>query len=72
MRCEFLPPYSPDFNPIELTFLMMKYNLCRNGDYARLVMTSMSDMEIFTTPLRALYPITPEMLYGWYRYCGYV
>ena len=24
VRLEFLPPYSPDFNPIELTFSMLK------------------------------------------------
>jgi transposase len=72
MHCEFLPPHSPDFNPIELTFSMMKYNLRRNGEYAWLAMTLMSDAEIFTTLLRALYPITLEMFYGWYRYCGYV
>jgi len=24
----FLPPYSPDFNPIELTFSMLKVRLC--------------------------------------------
>ena len=35
MRCEFLPPYSPDYNPIELAFSAMKYHLCRNGAKAK-------------------------------------
>lgn len=30
MRLEFLPAYSPDFNPIELFFSLLKHNLRRN------------------------------------------
>lgn len=30
MRVEFLPAYSPDFNPIELAFSMLKGKLRRN------------------------------------------
>ncbi|KAH7923724.1 hypothetical protein BV22DRAFT_1014805 [Leucogyrophana mollusca] len=72
MRCEFLPPYSPDFNPIELAFSAMKYHLRRNGSYTRMAMTHLSDQEIYTTLLRALYVITPEDSYGWYSHCGYI
>lgn len=72
MRCKFLPPYSPNFNPIELAFLAMKYHLRRNGNYTRMAMTEMSDEEILVTLLRALYIITPADAYGWYAHCGYV
>jgi len=72
MRCEFLPPYSPDYNPIELAFSCMKYHLRRNGEYVRMVMTQMSDAEIYLCLLRALYTITSDDCRGWYRYCGYV
>jgi transposase len=72
MRCEFLPPYSPDFNPIELAFLCLKYYLRQNGEYVRLAMMEMSDAEIFSCLLKALYAITREDFYGWYKYCGYV
>ncbi|KAF9223321.1 hypothetical protein BS17DRAFT_706219, partial [Gyrodon lividus] len=65
---EFLPPYSPDFNPIELTFSAMKYNLY----YMQLAMTLLSDQEIYVTLLKALYSITPKDSFGWYSHCGYV
>ena len=71
MRCEFLPPYSPDFNPIELAFSAMKY-LRRNGDYMRLAMTQMTDEQIYIALLRALYTITRQDTFGWYSHCGYV
>jgi hypothetical protein len=47
MGCKFLPPYSPDYNPIELAFSAMKYNLRRDGAYIRLAMTSTNYTEIF-------------------------
>ncbi len=30
MRLEFLPAYSPDFNPIELAFSLLKHKLRRS------------------------------------------
>lgn len=72
MRCEFLPPYSPDFNPIELAFSAMKYHLRRNGDYTRMAMTEMSDNEIYVTLLKSLFLITTEDAFGWYSHCGYI
>ena len=72
VRCEFLPPYSPDYNPIELAFSAMKYHLQRNGDYVRFAMTDMTDREIYLALQDALYQVTPNHCYGWYRHCGYV
>jgi transposase len=72
MRYEFLPPYSPDYNPIELTFSAMKYHIRRKGDYVRLAMTDMSDNDIHFTLLEALYQVTPADTFGWFRHCGYV
>lgn len=31
MKIEYLPPYSPDFNPIELSFSLIKARLRRDG-----------------------------------------
>jgi transposase len=72
MHVEFLPLYSPDYNPIELTFLAMKYHLHRNGEYACLAMTELSDKEIFFTLTTALYKISAAGVFGWFRHCGYV
>jgi len=72
MRCECLPPYSPDFNPIELAFSAMKYHLRRNGDYMRMAMTEMSDDDIYITLLGSLFTITSEDAFGWYSHCGYI
>jgi len=72
MHCEFLPPYSPDLNPIELAFSAMKYHLRRNGDYVRMAISQLSDEQVYITLLRALCVITPEDSYGWYSHCGYI
>lgn len=32
----YLPPYSPDYNPSELTFAMLEAWICRNCYYVRL------------------------------------
>ena len=50
----------------------MKYNLRRDGQYVRMAMTEMTDAEIFVCLLKALYAATPQDIYGWYKYCGYV
>ncbi|KAF8549310.1 hypothetical protein OG21DRAFT_1421553, partial [Imleria badia] len=72
IRCEFLPPYSPDFNPIELMFSAMKYHLRRNGEYTRMAMMEMLDEDIYITLMKALYTISPTDILGWYVHCGYV
>lgn len=72
MRYEFLPPYSPDYNPIELAFSAMKYHLRRNGTYVRMTMTELSDVDIHCALLEALYQITTTDIYGWYKHCRYV
>jgi transposase len=72
MRYEFLPPYSPDFNPIELAFSFMKYSLRRNGDYIRFALTELPRAEIGLVMLETLYAITPQHAFGWFRHCGYV
>ena len=60
-RLLYLPPYSPDFNPIEKAFSSMKAFLWRN-------FTGTSFMSI----VHAFAHITPEMAAGWFYDSGYV
>ena len=72
MRCEFLPPCSPDYNPIELLFSAMKYRLRRNGDYIRFAMNELSEAQVHSTLTEAVCDISQQDTFGWYRHCGYV
>ena len=59
----FLPPYSPDFNPIELAFAKLK--------------TALRQLEARTLDAlwqaigRLLATITTADVRGWYRHCGF-
>ena len=72
MHCEFLPPYSPDYNPIELMFSAIKYHLHHNGAYVQLAMMELLDKEIYLMLLSALYSITPQDVWGWFAHCSYM
>ncbi|KZT31602.1 hypothetical protein SISSUDRAFT_994894 [Sistotremastrum suecicum HHB10207 ss-3] len=72
MKCEFLPPYSPDMNPIELAFSAMKYHLRRDGDRLRESMRSDANPTLVYHCLRkALWEISSKDAFGWFKYCGY-
>jgi transposase len=63
--CEvlFLPPYSPDFNPIERAFSKLKTALRQ---------VEARTLEALWTAIgRLLSTITPADVHGWYRHCGY-
>ena len=62
----FLPPYSPDLNPIEELFAKVKLHLKRNADIA-------ADMDLpdFETQLIASFAsVTKEDCLGWINHCG--
>ena len=58
----FLPPYSPDRNPIELAFSFIK------GHLRRLRPTDVSLMDIS----QACEAVTPEKAEGWFKKAGYL
>lgn len=70
MHCEFLPPYSPDYNLIELLFSAMKYRLRHNGDYVRFALNELSEAEIHSTLTEAVCDITQQDTFGWYHMIG--
>lgn len=59
----FLPPYSPDFNPIELAFSKLKTDLRRAGARTR--------TELDQAITAALGTITSHDARGWFAHCGY-
>ena len=62
-RLEYLPPYSPDFNPIELAFAKLKTLLRKAA--ARTVQT----LELTLGEL--LDEFTPQERLAYFRHCGY-
>ena len=62
-RLEFLPPYSPDLNPIELAFAKLKALLRKAA--ARTI----EDLE--STIASLLDQFTPQECRAYFRHCGY-
>lgn len=71
MRYEFLPPYSPDFNPIEPGFSVIKANIWCNGDIVRATMQDGDDTDVYLKLYEAVWSITSENAEGWFRHSGY-
>jgi transposase len=65
VKVEFLPPYSPDLNPIETAFSTIKQFLRRNRYF---VDTSYNPIYPL---LVACSQITPQMSEGYFRGSGY-
>jgi hypothetical protein len=69
MRYMFLPPYSPDYNPIELAFSSMKAWLRRNNG---MVTEIWNDKYLVNQLLwRMAREATPEKAKGWFNQCNY-
>ena len=73
MRILYLPPYSPDFNPIEEAFSAIKAWIRANQEYARGELSG----ELTCDPYRMIWEAafttaTPEKAEGWFRYSGYL
>ena len=69
----FLPPYSPDYNPIELAFSGIKAFVCRSGVLLREDLTmDGDDTYVHLHLLEAAFSVTGDDAYGFYHHCGYV
>lgn len=60
----FLPPYSPDFSPLDLCWAKVK--TCLRGYAAR------TRRRLETALTQALGLIQPQDILGWFRHCGYL
>ncbi|THU96645.1 hypothetical protein K435DRAFT_664092 [Dendrothele bispora CBS 962.96] len=64
----YLPPYCPQYQPIELAFSTIKSHLKRWG----LHMYDAGVGMFFELYHACTMVIKPEMTWGWFRHCGYV
>ena len=62
-RLIYLPPYSPDFNPIELAWSKVKTLLRR--------LKARTFPDLIEALRQALLAITPQDVRGWFTHCGY-
>jgi len=60
----YLPPYSPDFNPIELAWSKVKTILRR--------LKARTWPDLIEALQQALQAITPQDIHAWFTHCGYV
>jgi hypothetical protein len=73
MKYLFLPPYSPDYNPIELAFSAIKAFVRRDGTLVRQdVNQKEDDTYVYLHLFDAAFSITPEDALGFFHHCGYV
>lgn len=72
-KLRYLPAYSPDFNPIEEGFSLMKAWIRSNNQYVLAELTGEDTCDPYTMLWQAVFEsMTPEKIIGWYRDCGYV
>jgi DDE superfamily endonuclease len=72
MHLLYLPPYSPDFNPIKEGFSAMKSWIRRNRDYVLGEMTGGPVCDPYAMLWDLVFvSMTPEKIAGWYRDSGY-
>ena len=69
----FLPPYSPDYNPIENAFSKIKSYLRRNGSlYTTAVVHMRSKVHAQIELHKAVWSVTATDAAGWFRHCSYM
>lgn len=59
----YLPPYSPDYNPIEMCWSKMKQKLRKIG--------ARTKENLQNAIADAANSVTSENAYNWFKYCGY-
>lgn len=70
MRLLYLPSYSPNLNPIELSFSSIKSWLCTNRDCVNQEM-EVAGGSVYNVLWQAVYSVTADNARGWYKHCSY-
>lgn len=75
-RVEFLPPYSPDYNPIELAFSAIKAHIRRYRDMFNTIVAdfeeSGDDSDLLFFLHESVWTVTPQDALGWFSKCDYI
>jgi len=72
MRVMFLPPYSPDFNPIELAFSFIKTHIRRFGPELQAAMDEKDDAQVSSLLIEAVFSVPLDDIYQFFGKCGYI
>lgn len=73
MRLIYLPPYSPDYNPIEEAFSAIKAWIRANREYTRGELSGEETCDAYGMLWKAVFDtVTPEKVQGWYHDCSYL
>lgn len=68
----YLPPYSPDLNPIEEAFSFIKSYIRRHGLRFRTAAESGDELSPFLFLYEAIDAVTEEQAEGWFEHAGYL
>jgi hypothetical protein len=71
MKYLFLPPYSPDYNPIELAFSAIKAQIRRDGNIIREAMGERDDEDVYIKLSDAVWSVTAQDAAEWFAHSGY-
>ena len=71
MRVEFLPPYSPDYNPIKEAFSKFKSLIRRDNDVILEQMDLKNEDEVVFMLHQAIFSITASDAAGYFEHAGY-
>ena len=71
MRCEFLSPYSPDYNPLELAFSAIKAEFRDRLPALERNTTADNEHEVILAIHDSVFSVTSQDAHGWFCRCGY-
>ena len=73
MQLLYLPPYSPDFNPIEEAFSCIKAWIRSHRDEVLIEMDGSLESRPYEILWEAVFAsVTVDKVQGWFRDCGYL
>lgn len=70
MRLLYLPSYSPDLNPIELSFSSIKGWLHANHDHVNQELV-VKEGNVYNALWQAVHSVSTKKARGWYKHCRY-